>query len=247
MFEGWRMDAAPGAREVGYANHLINLKKASSKSMTRWQSHFDHCQTYILHALAAADQTSPLTILNDGWGYYDLPLQDLNNHTAPVQILSPSLLNTARRRLKQLDNITPLVTDPTGAILQRAPLIFDGANTATQPPQDTAGHSLLSVNFLWTLLETLVPFRHPNDDDIDLALNLTRQHIADLRQAPGKSLLITPYARYESHSGKSSRLTVLSERELPGEPFAYWDWHYALLGKGPEAPDIHLKVGIWWL
>ena len=231
------------ARDFGYLSESIAIRHRAKRCAAAWKPHQDQTKAAILEN--CPDGAEKIVVLGAGH-CFDIPLSDLARRCRKlvlVDAVRPMGLRLPR-------NVEFLTRDVHGLSL----CLFEGRNRHQRgkPLLEFADADyVISANLVSQL--PILPLRHlarlglvgdlPQDG---LAAQVQRDHIADLKALPGRTLLIGDARRIvRDRSGKVLSDEDLTKLMILPPPFRSWSWHLVPPGENGDGKTVEIGVGVW--
>jgi hypothetical protein len=240
---------------MGYYDYQLGLIHRHINQEGGWDSHLEHCRTFILRAVNHFKPTK-ITILGSGW-LLDLPLAELSELTQEIVLIDIVHPPEVREQASILKNVNILEADVTGGLIEevwnktrrkffiRNCRSFDSIIIPDYCPEDDQG-LVISLNIL-SQLETLIieyikkQVAVSEEDLFGFRKKIQNNHLSFL--ANHNSVLITDTAEiFNENSGKTTRHNSVVI-ELPnGKMREEWSWNFDLKGSDYNYKKSYFEV-----
>jgi hypothetical protein len=240
---------------MGYYNYQNGLIYRHLNQGEGWNSHLEHCRSFILKAL---DLYNPLrvTVLGSGW-LLELPVAEMIERNIELDLIDIVHPPEVRRQTESYKNVKLIEADLSGGLIEEVwkqahnHIFFNklkSINSIIIPEYMPDGDPgmLISLNILTQLESLLLSFlrkrsRAPEEDLMRFRTEIQKKHIDFL--VKHNSILITDYAEvFTSRSGVVSTVPTLVT-ELPGGKVREeWVWDFDQAGSDYYNRRSLLKV-----
>lgn len=241
--------------KMGYYNYQNGLIYRNLKQEGGWDSHLEHCRSFILKSLDF-HKPEKVTVLGSGW-LLELPIAEMIERTRNVCLVDivhpPDVIN----QTGSLKNVEVIETDISGGLIKevwqktRKYSFFNKLHSLeniTIPeyvPHSDPG-MVISLNILTQLESLLISFLRKRSDIKEeeyyrFRTEIQLKHLDFLKKQ--KSVLITDVAEIFTNSSGSVTREVTAVAGLPeGISKEEWDWHFDLAGSDFKTKKSILKV-----
>lgn len=253
LWEAWQYFttpvALPLAKKMNFLEEAIAMAARRDRCKSEWDEHFQHCQTAIIEAATACQQTRKIVIMGAG-SLLDVPLTFLSKTFEEVILVDMVFLKPARQLVKPYSNITLLEQDVTNALDSISQGSFLPKNQASLKIDMTQVDCLVSLNLLSQL--PLIPiswsmkqFGMTENQADQLAKKLIQDHLDLLKSCQGVQCLIADrwFSEFDAQGQLLDEFDPLWEVVVP-EPQRTWDWTVIPLGEVDAKTRQQNRVGL---
>lgn len=231
------------ARRLGYLSEAIAIRHRARRCRDAWAPHLEATRAAILKK--APERATEIVVLGAGL-CHDIPLQALAKRCRRLTLVDAVRLRFGPRLPTEARYLT---LDVHGA----AEAIHDGRAPWPRGPSplrrfDTAD-AVFSVNLLSQLpLLPLRALRQRGSPDPETAVaedRILREHVADLQDLPGQTVLIADAERRRKTRAGRWETDALAERAGLPAPIESWRWSIAPPGETADGTVWETTVGVW--
>lgn len=235
--------AEPAARKLGLVGDAAGLWFRSRRLRSAWADHEARCHAVIGASVETLARHRTCLVLGSGQ-LRDIPLALLAARFEQILLADAVHLWPARRQARRFTNVSLLTVDLTGKLAEIAfgqPPTAPLARLLAEPGLDL----IISANLLSQLAiaveEALERQGGTETAIVETSRALVADHIAQLRQAPARTCLLSDVDMREiGRDGEvRARHDLLAGIALP-RPDEMWDWPVAPFGVAePDVAYIH--------
>lgn len=245
----------PFAREMGYLHEIIAIKTRHQRHKAAWQTHLNHCQQIICHAIDICAQRDTAMVLGSGL-LLDIPIDYLTKSFQHVFLVDIVHLNAVKKLSKTTSNIHLLVCDLNGLNStlpnQQSHIAIDLNQFSPQLPYlNLPADFIISCNVLSQL--PIMPRNHierhyfVEEKRIDpWCQRFITNHLNYLKQTHAHICLITDTTHIvtDSSSQQTTSVDMLYGIKLP-LPDQQWRWQIAPQGELGKQVKLHTNVAAY--